>query len=327
MVLDWTQFLNQKIQQRLSLSENCQNNFSRGFSFYKIMDTKGLNKLGSIKTQDGEVVMEMFSAPNALTEGADAISQGLYILSEILQRSETAERCSSALGGTYGYGATFENDVFMMRPYCWCESDDCLWCGGQCGCDSGNVEYFLDGEPVERWQDASDTILGDSYERLRALFNKNIYKGEEFEDAQAEFDAKCAERTRRLTTIYPAITHTCEPKGMFNDRPRGEDYGFQQAPHFWHKASGLKIAWYKWIGRDMEVSNPNLTFGDWRKIYTECLESIPQEARDKAEAEHAFENTPEYKQQEKEAMERMWKVMEKMDFGERGYRIPFDEKD
>ena len=27
------------------------------------------------------------------------------------------------------YGTLFENDVFMMHPFCWCEQDDCPWCG------------------------------------------------------------------------------------------------------------------------------------------------------------------------------------------------------
>lgn len=26
------------------------------------------------------------------------------------------------------YGVNFENDVFMMHRYCWCEQDGCLWC-------------------------------------------------------------------------------------------------------------------------------------------------------------------------------------------------------
>ncbi len=26
------------------------------------------------------------------------------------------------------YGTRFENDVFMMHPYCWCEKKDCPWC-------------------------------------------------------------------------------------------------------------------------------------------------------------------------------------------------------
>lgn len=32
------------------------------------------------------------------------------------------------LGGQYGYGCNYENDVFMMHPFCWCEKDDCKWC-------------------------------------------------------------------------------------------------------------------------------------------------------------------------------------------------------
>ena len=33
------------------------------------------------------------------------------------------------LGGEFGYGVDYENDTFMMHPYCWCEQDDCKWCG------------------------------------------------------------------------------------------------------------------------------------------------------------------------------------------------------
>jgi hypothetical protein len=32
------------------------------------------------------------------------------------------------LGGEFGYGAKYENNVFLMRPFCWCGKPDCLWC-------------------------------------------------------------------------------------------------------------------------------------------------------------------------------------------------------
>ena len=33
------------------------------------------------------------------------------------------------LGGEFGYGVEYENDTFLMKPYCWCEEEDkCLWC-------------------------------------------------------------------------------------------------------------------------------------------------------------------------------------------------------
>lgn len=29
------------------------------------------------------------------------------------------------------YGACYENDTFMMHTFCWCEREDCPWCGGE----------------------------------------------------------------------------------------------------------------------------------------------------------------------------------------------------
>lgn len=63
----------------------------------------------------------------------DKISGDLVHLTEILM-NQGAETTGGFLGGEYGYGAFFENDVFMMHPFCWCERDDCLWCLG-CECE------------------------------------------------------------------------------------------------------------------------------------------------------------------------------------------------
>jgi hypothetical protein len=35
------------------------------------------------------------------------------------------------------YGTKFENDIFMMHPYCWCEREECQWCNG----DMPNFHY------------------------------------------------------------------------------------------------------------------------------------------------------------------------------------------
>jgi len=29
------------------------------------------------------------------------------------------------------YGTYFENDKFMMHPFCWCEKEECPWCSGE----------------------------------------------------------------------------------------------------------------------------------------------------------------------------------------------------
>lgn len=44
---------------------------------------------------------------------------------------KTDDDGSGGLGGEYGYGCNFENDVFLMNRYCWCEQDGCKVCNGE----------------------------------------------------------------------------------------------------------------------------------------------------------------------------------------------------
>ena len=57
----------------------------------------------------------------------DQIGHDLVWLTERLMKTQGAETSGGFLGGEFGYGAYFENDVFMMHPFCWCDRDDC--CG------------------------------------------------------------------------------------------------------------------------------------------------------------------------------------------------------
>lgn len=52
------------------------------------------------------------------------IEHGLYVLSEF------AAHASGQDSSMPGYGTRFENDVFRMHPYCWCDRDDCEYCSG-----------------------------------------------------------------------------------------------------------------------------------------------------------------------------------------------------
>ena len=50
----------------------------------------------------------------------DPILEGLrHLTKAIVER--TGQPVPRGLGGEYGYGADYENDVFMMHHYCWCE--------------------------------------------------------------------------------------------------------------------------------------------------------------------------------------------------------------
>lgn len=64
----------------------------------------------------------------------DLISASLRTLTEHIAKNTKSDVSSGLLGGEYGYGAWFENDVFMMHPFCWCERMDCAWCRS-CECD------------------------------------------------------------------------------------------------------------------------------------------------------------------------------------------------
>jgi hypothetical protein len=78
----------------------------------------------------GEPIAELHAAARS----DDALSLILCVLTRELQR-HTGEQSGGGLGGPFGYGLAFENDVFMMHPYCWCERPDCAWCR-TCVCET-----------------------------------------------------------------------------------------------------------------------------------------------------------------------------------------------
>ena len=90
-----------------------------------------------------------------------------------------AKACGNADEWPEKYGAVFENDIFMMHPFCWCDREDCPWC-------------------------------------------------------------------------------------------REEN----PAPNFHYKPTGLKVWWYKYIGRDMEHENPPGDDTAVAKVVAHCLESL-----------------------------------------------------
>lgn len=90
----------------------------------------------------------------------DKISADLRYLTQVLE-GQGADISGGLLGGEFGYGAYFENDTFMMHPFCWCEQDDCEWCRG-CTCPEGAYEYRVEGIKVHefsQWLEAYDKGL------------------------------------------------------------------------------------------------------------------------------------------------------------------------
>lgn len=60
----------------------------------------------------------------------------------------------------------------------------------------------------------------------------------------------------------------------WGDFPAGDGHAptcSLELPNFRHKASGFTVKWYKWIGRDMEVSGDPDAF---EAILAECIRSV-----------------------------------------------------
>jgi hypothetical protein len=104
--------------------------------------------------------------------------------------------------------------------------------------------------------------------------------------------------------------YACEFENeVFKLYPDYQDY--REAPdfNFLHKRSGLKIRWYKWIGRDMEVDPETISNENLATAMRECFESIPAEVRERAQAEHDYEHTAEYYAAQREAQARLRNVL------------------
>jgi hypothetical protein len=153
------------------------------------------------------------------------------------------------------YGADFENDIFMMHRYCWCEKDDCPWCGG-CDCPESAHHYFVDGEEVgsEEWGAFFDR---ETYQKQGYKdFSDHLSRRPKWDTAKEKSESREWNRladaaNKRRDTHHDDVCNYCTGKGIF--ATNGAEPG-KGAPNFWHKPSGLKVWWYKYIGRDTETN-------------------------------------------------------------------------
>lgn len=152
----------------------------------------------------------------------DVLDFSLVVLTEAISKLDEDKVVHGFLGGEFGYGAHWDNDVFQMHPYCWCEQPDCAWCYG-CTCGDNTMVDYHTTKPGIKCDWCSEV---------------HKYGG--------------------VGALPP------------DDEPH---YG---APHFWHKPSGFRVWWYKYIGRGMNVHNPNNA--DVAAIFRECMKSLATHA-------------------------------------------------
>jgi hypothetical protein len=152
------------------------------------------------------------------------------------------------------YSTQFDNDVFMLHRYCWCEREDCAWCSG-CNCPSSAFHYFVDGKEVgyRGWADFFQA-------EMKSTSKDNHDKWMKMADAV----------NKRRTTRHDPICEFCKTGGVA--RLYGGEPG-KAAPNFWYKPLDFKVHWYKYVGRDTEP-NKKLSKSEFEAMKKHCFDSI-----------------------------------------------------
>ncbi len=180
----------------------------------------------------------------------DQIALDLIELTRYLHEQCGYEISGGFLGGQYGYGPLLiENNLFVFKSYCWCEADGCPWCG-VCSCPESAFTYFVDDKQVG--VDEYEAFCEKSYEEI---------PGSSTALSSAELDR------RTLVEHIPTCT-TCLGT---DDVARMGGGPSKAAPNFWHKPSDIKISWYKYIGRSMQMEGPT---DQWPAALSEIYERM-----------------------------------------------------
>lgn len=178
------------------------------------------------------------------------VADDLYDLSEALGKRDPESQAHGFLGGEWGYGQDFENDVFEMHPFWW---GDC-----ECGYEEREVE----------WEN-SHRHAADCYRTaLHAL--GDVAFGDDRGPALA--------RSWGLPERGWGVHCTCgreDARLAWVEAHPHPDHCPQVRPNFRHKPSGTEVRWYKYIGRSMD--GPHVTKREWQSIVDECEASLAEQ--------------------------------------------------
>lgn len=193
----------------------------------------------------------------------DLVSNLMVALTRQIEESGNGIATQGLLGGEYGYGAHFTNEVFTMRPYYW----------GDCECDYDTKR--------NEWEE-KNRHSSECYQTLfKAQHYKNYPNSFDLADGHEDFRTdKCTDALCKQFGIDP------EAPGAYVHCTCGRTDAYQtfvgtiqhsatcevDKPNFEHHASGLVAEWYKYIGRDMEYTEASSE--QWVQVFRECVASL-----------------------------------------------------
>lgn len=239
---------------------------------------------------------------------SDGLDHALVSLTEAVSQIDEELVAHGLLGGHFGYGARYENDVFVMRPFYWGDCD--------CGADERSEAWHeanphasncWQAERDRRWNAYDERIGWDEIKKaafpggggpMEMLGMEEVNSpmpgvrmmiSRKRDDAPMERWRKASDlrdkaRAEIVRDLYIERGMKPEPYQWHcscerDERARAADIGHRETcalelPNFHHKRSGLEVRWYKYIGRGMETKNAEGV--DLTAVFSECLASLPK---------------------------------------------------
>lgn len=194
------------------------------------------------------------------------VADDLRELTEELEK-HGADPHGGGLGGMYGYGTNFENDVFVMHPFWW----------GDCECGFDDLEAEWDKTHSHETSCYQNEIRRRDFIDWDDPRDDTMPFDEVHKHNQAITDAVCAEMG--LDPRGGSYVHcTCSWKRDWDAWRSAHDHDplcGMVRPNFLHKPSGVRVDWYKYIGRGMEITK-GTEKRDWDALFAECIASITE---------------------------------------------------
>jgi hypothetical protein len=197
--------------------------------------------------------------PKPIRHPISEIADLLCELTEACAKVRPGSIAHGVLGGEFGYGCDIETDTFRMFPYYW----------GDCTC--GHEEREME------WGDThphSPSCYQSDYQKLSEQFTR-FYNNPE---ADLAIRALCEKHRIPWDNGRGSAIHcTCgvqEAWLKWSSENHHDPECPTVLPNFLHKPSGVRVSWYKWIGRSMEIEAP--PGFDWKRCISECIQSLPE---------------------------------------------------
>ena len=204
----------------------------------------------------------------------DQVSNDLRHLTKAIKQLTGEDNVYGILGGEFGYGEEFKNEVFEMHPFYW----------GDCTCGFDDKEYDLSKtlsheghcyqtEVNQRLEAEGFKVDADGWLEDEGDFDLDL--SQKYHERKSQVSMEVAQKYG-LPEIGLYVHCTCSYRQSEQEWYAENDHIPEcpiVVPNFRHFESDFQVSWYKYIGRGMEV-NKDLTMKQWASIVEECLLSL-----------------------------------------------------